>query len=363
MPKVSIVIPVYNGGNYMQEAIDSALAQTYQNIEVIVVNDGSKDNGETDRIAKSYGDRIHYFDKPNGGVATALNLGIEKMTGEYFSWLSHDDKYKPQKIEFQIRELEKLEDKTTLLYGGYQNFSDEHGVFETIDFCKMYSKEELETHVFPVFHLALNGCTLLIHKSHFDRVGMFDPQLPTTQDYDLWFRMFRWQTPHCMPGCQVLSRSHPEQGSKALIDIHTNETESLWKKCILLLTDQEMIELSGSRYSFFSEIYDFFTNHCRYPALNAFIRHQAVQELAKLHFSTDNLFTDDLFHDIYRNLEANIKLEEILKAVSETKKQPRIAFFLGTPNALGGLNRIVLQTAKQLCQYYDVWLVDTEKYN
>ena len=70
-PLVSIVIPVYNGANYMREAIDSALAQTYENKEIIVVNDGSSDNGETDRIAKEYGDRIRYILKQNGGVSSA----------------------------------------------------------------------------------------------------------------------------------------------------------------------------------------------------------------------------------------------------------------------------------------------------
>ena len=76
-PLVSIVMPVYNGSNYMREAIDSALAQTYSNIEVIVVNDGSNDDGKTDAIAKEYGDRIRYFIKENGGCASALNLGIK----------------------------------------------------------------------------------------------------------------------------------------------------------------------------------------------------------------------------------------------------------------------------------------------
>ena len=82
-PKVSIVIPVFNGSNYLKEAIDSALAQTYKNIEIIVVNDGSDDKGETEKIAKSYGSKIKYFKKENGGVATALNFGIKKMTGKY----------------------------------------------------------------------------------------------------------------------------------------------------------------------------------------------------------------------------------------------------------------------------------------
>ena len=78
-PLVSIVIPFYNGENFLREAIDSALAQTYKNIEVIVVNDGSRDEGKTREIALSYGDRIRYFEKQNGGCATALNHGIAQL--------------------------------------------------------------------------------------------------------------------------------------------------------------------------------------------------------------------------------------------------------------------------------------------
>ncbi len=92
-PKVSIVIPVYNGSDFLREAIDSALAQTYRNIEIVVVNDGSQDDGKTEHVALSYGNKIRYFSKPNGGVASALNRAIREMTGEYFSWLSHDDLY------------------------------------------------------------------------------------------------------------------------------------------------------------------------------------------------------------------------------------------------------------------------------
>ena len=78
-PKISIVIPVYNGADFVAEAIDSALNQTYDNVEIIVVNDGSKDN--TEEVVKRYGDKVRYFAKPNGGVSSALNLGIAEMTG------------------------------------------------------------------------------------------------------------------------------------------------------------------------------------------------------------------------------------------------------------------------------------------
>ena len=114
-PKVSIIIPVYNGSDYMREAIDSALSQTYDNIEIIVVNDGSKDNGESERIALTYGDKIRYIYKENGGVSTALNEGIRHMSGEYFSWLSHDDVYTPDKIKKSVLALSQLSDKTTVI--------------------------------------------------------------------------------------------------------------------------------------------------------------------------------------------------------------------------------------------------------
>ena len=108
-PKVSIVIPAYNASNFLAEAIDSALAQTYPNVEIVVVNDGSKDNGATRDVASRYGDKIVYVEKDNGGSSSALNVGIENMTGEWFSWLSHDDLYYPQKLEKQMAYLNSLE--------------------------------------------------------------------------------------------------------------------------------------------------------------------------------------------------------------------------------------------------------------
>ena len=116
LPKVSIVIPAYNASNYLAEAIDSALAQTYPNTEIIVVNDGSRDDGATERIALSYGDKIRYFHKENGGSSSALNTGIANMTGEWFSWLSHDDLYVPHKVETQIRYLNGLDVSEEELY-------------------------------------------------------------------------------------------------------------------------------------------------------------------------------------------------------------------------------------------------------
>ena len=115
-PKISIIIPAYNASNYLADAIDSAITQTYSNIEVIVVNDGSNDNGATRTVALSYGDKIRYFEKENGGSSSALNMGISNMTGEWFSWLSHDDQYFPEKINKQVEYMNELRIESSLLY-------------------------------------------------------------------------------------------------------------------------------------------------------------------------------------------------------------------------------------------------------
>ena len=119
MPKVSIVIPVYNGADYLADAIDSALAQDYDNKEIIVVNDGSTDDGATEAIVSDYGTKLRYFFKPNGHVASALNYAIERMTGEYFSWLSHDDLYFPNKVSAQVAQLAG-EPTNTIIYSDFE---------------------------------------------------------------------------------------------------------------------------------------------------------------------------------------------------------------------------------------------------
>ena len=139
-PKVTILIPVYNGSNFIKQAIQSAINQTYKNIEILVINDGSTDNGKTEKVIKEFGDKVKYIKKENGGVASALNLGIKEATGEYIAWLSHDDIYLPNKIEKEIKALEKLEDKNTIIFSNFE-LIDENGItFSTTNFTKNIRK-------------------------------------------------------------------------------------------------------------------------------------------------------------------------------------------------------------------------------
>jgi glycosyltransferase involved in cell wall biosynthesis len=212
-PLVSIVIPVYNGSNYLRNAIDSALAQTYKKVEVLVVNDGSSDDGVTELIALSYGNRIRYFSKENGGVASALNMGIAEMRGGYFSWLSHDDEYYPEKVAAQVEYLGELGEPEAILY------SD----FELID----ASSRSLGVSILPdiapgdfrlwiTMENRLHGCTLFVPRDCFDRCGRFDIGLRTTQDYMLWFKMAERYSFFRVPKVLVRGRIHGEQGTREL---------------------------------------------------------------------------------------------------------------------------------------------------
>lgn len=208
-PKVSIIIPVYNGTNYLKKAIDSALAQTYSNYEIIVINDGSTDNGATRDLAVAYGNKIRYFEKQNGGVATALNLGIKEMHGEYFSWLSHDDEYYANKLQRQIEFIAKNKNPDELIFTDFSIVDEKSKV---LDVVKCYNQNL--NHFDPIAFGLLSGCTMLIPRRCFEVVGYFDPGLPTTQDYDMWFRLLtKYQIRH-LPEVLVRSRHHGQQQSR-----------------------------------------------------------------------------------------------------------------------------------------------------
>lgn len=192
-PLVSIIIPVYNGSNFVKEAIDSALNQTYKNIEIIVVNDGSRDDGATEQIALSYGDKIRYIYKENGGVSTALNTGIANMQGEYFSWLSHDDMYKPEKIEKQIEAINQYENRNALIYCKTEQINKdsicirEAKTNKRLKFGKNTYYEALSA-MLPSG--AFSGCALLVPKKAFDISGGFNESLKYSQDSLMWIKIF-----------------------------------------------------------------------------------------------------------------------------------------------------------------------------
>ncbi|CCZ19745.1 minor teichoic acids biosynthesis protein ggab (Ggab) [Candidatus Apopatosoma intestinale] len=232
---VSIIIPVYNGSNYMREAIDSALAQTYKNIEVIVVNDGSDDGGATRDIALSYGRQIRYFEKENGGSSSALNTGIKLMRGDFFSWLSHDDLYLPQKIELEINAVSSERDPCMVTCDGWLIASDGSTIFR-VNKKKQhrYGLIDAETFFCNLTHgRCVNGCAVLMPKSVIDMVGLFDENLVYLNDIDYWFRTALNNTKiKYINDRLVKTRIHKDQVSVKRKSLYNSEKHILARKTL-----------------------------------------------------------------------------------------------------------------------------------
>lgn len=265
-PLVSIVVPVYNGANFLRDALDSALAQTYDNIEIVVVNDGSNDAGETEKIALSYGDRIRYFRKENGGVASALNYGLQQLRGEYFCWLSHDDFYYPHKVGTMVRAVYASDEPTAPAYSNYDVLTMETGVVAPMRHEKTHRIESLAQGLYPaLFGLAISN-SWLIHRSHFNRVGLFDERLLVSQDLEMGFRIFRGKRAVFVEEPTVCIRRHKEQGSQTVLPTRLDEVRSMFFTMFTSVTEVEMVEVFGGEFEFFQKMLKFHIDN-RYVGL------------------------------------------------------------------------------------------------
>lgn len=258
LPLVSIVIPVYNGANFMRDAINSALAQTYPNIEVIVVNDGSTDGGKTDKIAKSYGNKIRYFHKKNGGVSSAINLGIKNMKGEYYSWLSHDDMYFPDKVQAEIDYLKKnnLLHKKNMVYSNYLLVNKRgRAISEIIINHKLVEEKP----IYALMRGVLNGNSLLIPKKAWDEYGGLDTKLICTQDYEKWYEMNQTYKFVHVPKTLIKSRYHAGQVTNTNPKVRT-EGNRFWTRMVKAIDEKGQKKLNGSSYAYYYYLIQFLKN-------------------------------------------------------------------------------------------------------
>lgn len=253
-PKISIIIPVYNGSNFIKQAIESAINQTYKNLEILVINDGSTDNGKTEKIVKEFGNKVRYIKKENGGVASALNLGIKEATGEYISWLSHDDIYLPNKIERGIKALGKLENKNTIIFSNFE-LIDENGItFSTTNFTKNINKEKFCQGIYPVLKGTVNGCSTLIPKICFEDVGYFKEELKTTNDYDMWIRLFNKFPSYFIEETLLKYRIHKNQDTNKS-PVYISESNELWKNIINSLTEKQIENWKLDKFNVYMTLY------------------------------------------------------------------------------------------------------------
>lgn len=251
-PLVSVVIPVYKGAAYVGQAIESVMAQTYKNIEIIVVDDGSPDDGATRRAVEAYIPRVRYIHQENGGVAAALNTGARNMRGEIFSWLSHDDLFVPDKTEKQIEFIRQLGRKDAVIYSDYMIVDpDNNRMYDVVLDHEMLTRQPL----LAVLRGATNGCTMLLPREVFETIGVFDEKLRFTQDYDFWDRIEdTFPLVHC-PGIMVRQRVHPGQDSNKPESII--ECNRLWLNLADGRDDLKKSLISGSPLGFLKGLHGF----------------------------------------------------------------------------------------------------------
>lgn len=226
MEKVSIIIPFYNC-QYVDKAIESALGQTYKNIEVIVVDDGS--SKYIDKISP-YFPSIRYIQKGNGGTASALNLGIKNATGEYFSWLSSDDVFKPEKISKQIQFMKEV--GASVSYSPYILINSKGEYLQQIN---KYYPNKIAFMKRALRYCPVNGCTVITKMDVFSKVGLFDESLRYANDYDMWCRISLSYDFFYMNEPLVLYRQHEDMGSKKHIKKINSEAEIVKKRYKKLL--------------------------------------------------------------------------------------------------------------------------------
>jgi len=186
--KISIVIPVYNTEKYVEKCIESALNQSYPDIEILVINDGSTDS--TELLSKKFENKIKIINKKNGGTASALNMGIKNMTGDWFKWLSADDILKIDAIEKLVFEIQKLDKdaENCIFYSNYDLIDENGKIIDTFEEPNNNSLDTFQRNIILLDHYYGNGTTSIMHKSIFDKCGIFDETLGYKDDYEFWLR-------------------------------------------------------------------------------------------------------------------------------------------------------------------------------
>lgn len=183
-PLVTALIPTYNRAAYVTKAIDSALAQTWPSVEVLVINDGSPDN--TDEVLAAYGDKIRVVNQANAGLSRARNAGIEQAKGEFIALLDDDDIWLPQRLSIQMPHM--LANPDVGLIGGAARLIDSDG--EPVGTHTPRTGEPIEVRPKALFTANRISCpTALVRRSALFEAGLFDPDITYAEDYAMWLKI------------------------------------------------------------------------------------------------------------------------------------------------------------------------------
>jgi glycosyltransferase involved in cell wall biosynthesis len=247
-PRVSVVMPVYNGEKYLDESIKSILNQTFRDFEFIILNDGSFDS--TPRLLADYAARdprliVHHF-ASNQGLPSILNFGIRQARGEYIARMDMDDVSLPERFENQVRFLDSHDD-VAVVGTGVRFIDDQGNAIEEVhhpadhDLIKWYL----------CFYNPIAHPSVMIRKTFFEQVGGYNKILRRSQDYDLWWRLSMEYQLANLDGVYILLRQHHKQASTVYRNEQVLSAIKISSKYVSRLLDvcvsEEVIETFWSR--------------------------------------------------------------------------------------------------------------------
>lgn len=218
-PAISVIIPVYNGAKTIRATINSVLQQSFQDFEILVVDDGSMD--ETVSVIRSIGDpRIRCFSKPNGGQATARNLGILRSIGNYLAFLDADDLWHPSKLLHHKEILETIPTAGAVYCKGIGL-----GAEETLDSAMQRISSDrsplkpsgrILDQLIRVNFIG-SGSNFVIRREVVDQIGFFNPELNGAEDWDFYLRVAEKFEIHCVQNVEIFYRVYPQSFSSSQI--------------------------------------------------------------------------------------------------------------------------------------------------
>lgn len=207
---VSVVVPVYNRENFVRETFNSILQQTYKDIEIIAVNDGSTDSSLSilEEYKEKYPDKFLVIDQKNQGQVKSRNNAIKQARGEYIAFLDSDDLWLPEKLEKQIP---LFINDVGLVYSGIHNIDTEGNIIDT-ELCR----EDIRGDIYHKLLVKnrMTGGTVVLHRDVIDKVGLFDVEFAAAENWDLWIRVCKHFTADFVNQPLVKYRKHPGNMSK-----------------------------------------------------------------------------------------------------------------------------------------------------
>ncbi len=230
-PLVSVVIPTYNRAGLLTEAVESVIAQTFQDWELIVVDDGSTDSTK-ERIARFDDTRIRYLGQDNRGVSHARNRGAEMARGAWIAFLDSDDLWKPRKLQ---RQMERLQANSNyrLCHTDEIWFRDGRRLNQK----KIHRKRGGWIYEDCLRLCVVSPSSILLTRSVWERFGGFDEKFPVCEDYELWLRLScRLPFLHVAEPLLVKRGGHADQLSRSRWGMDRFRVQALlktWENCPL----------------------------------------------------------------------------------------------------------------------------------